>query len=60
MSEIWYEAARAHFGHESEMDEEVDIEMELHELAARGDVEALERLRRELSPIDYAELGWGD
>lgn len=41
-------------------DEDVDWETALLELAVDGDVDALHRLREEMSPVDYEELGWGD
>ena len=39
---------------------DVDWETAIHELAAEGNVEALEALREQLIPLDYDELGWGD
>ena len=41
-------------------EDELDWESTLLELAADGDVAALDALRDQLLPIDYDELGWGD
>lgn len=69
MSESWYpspkgavEATRhlteERLGHDT--NDDLDWESALIELANEGNVEALETLRRELLPVDYDELGWGD
>lgn len=41
-------------------EDELDWESTLLELAADGDVAAIDALRDQLLPIDYDELGWGD
>lgn len=66
MSKSWFPSpegaaeAKRHLSDQRDRDDELDWESALLELAHEGNIEALEALRRELMPVDYDELGWGD
>jgi len=67
MTGAWYPSLREQLDAERRLVErsadslyDDDLETQLLELAADGNVDALEALRDHIGPIDYDELGWGD
>jgi hypothetical protein len=65
MSGTWYpslhdQLATERLASDGQLDDDLDHEHRLLELAADGDVDALVALRNQLTPIDYDELGWAD
>ncbi len=67
MSGSWYPSLREQLDAERRLLDmladalyDADIEAELLELAADGNVEALMALREAQPPVDYDELGWAD
>lgn len=67
MNGAWYpslreqlDAERQLLARSAEHHYDDDIELQLLELAADGNVDALMALREHVSPVDYDELGWGD
>jgi hypothetical protein len=67
MSGLWYPSLRDQLDAERRILErsadllyDEELEAELLELAADGNIDALMALREQQEPIDYEELGWAD
>lgn len=67
MNGAWYPSLREQLDAERQLLERTaetfyddDVEAQLLELAADGNVDALTALREHVAPLDYDELGWGD